>query len=262
MWAPNLREKERPMSDLYGHTRSVLAPRYALITPAGFVSAPLPGWPGAECVVVISPAMGARFAQILVALGPGAAGEGERPDEELLLFVREGSVELLAGDLSTRLTAGGYAFIPPGCPYRVATAGGPARLLVFQRRYVPLAGAPPPGVIIGQEQEIAGAPFMGDEAAILKNLLPDAPAFDMAVNIFTFQPGATLPIVETHIMEHGLLMIQGQGLYRLAGDYHPVQYGDVIWMAPYCPQWFVATGKTPARYVYYKDVSRDPLALV
>ena len=30
-------------------------------------------------------------------------------------------------------------------------------------------------------------------------------------------------------------------------------------MAPFCPQWFVAMGKGPARYLYYKDVNRDPL---
>lgn len=248
------------MSPLFGHTRSVLSSRYALLTPDGLVRAPLPGWPGAECIVVISPAMGARFAQLLVSLGPGAEGVGLRPGESLFLFVRSGAVEVEVGGASARLDAGGYAYIPPGQPYRVAPVAAPAELLVFQKGYSPLPDTPPPAPVFGQEQDVAGAPFMGDEAASLKLLLPDVPAFDMAVNIFTFQPGATLPIVETHIMEHGLLMIQGQGLYRLAGDYHPVQEGDAIWMAPYCPQWFVATGKTPARYIYYKDVNRDPLA--
>ena len=37
---------------------------------------------------------------------------------------------------------------------------------------------------------------------------------------------------------------------------NPVAAGDVIWMAPFCPQWFVAMGKTPASYLYYKDVNR------
>ena len=40
---------------------------------------------------------------------------------------------------------------------------------------------------------------------------------------------------------------------------NPVKAGDVIWMASYCPQWFVAMGKTPASYIYYKDVNRDPM---
>ena len=71
-------------------------------------------------------------------------------------------------------------------------------------------------------------------------------------------PGATLPFVESHIMEHGLMMLKGQGVYRLDADWHPVQAGDVIWMASYCPQWFVCSGKSPASYIYYKDVNRHP----
>jgi (S)-ureidoglycine aminohydrolase len=81
----------------------------------------------------------------------------------------------------------------------------------------------------------------------------------MAVNIFTYDPGATLPFVETHIMEHGLLMLSGCGIYRLDADRHRVAAGDVIWMASYCPQWFIAQGKTPSSYIYYKDVNRAPL---
>jgi (S)-ureidoglycine aminohydrolase len=247
------------MSDPFGHTRAVVAPRYALFTPPGFVRALLPGWPGAPCAVVISPAIGARFAQTIVELGPGARGERAHPDDELLLYVISGAARVSVGDLAAELAPGGYAYLPPGAAYDVRAAGASAGLLVFQRRYVPLPGVAEPGPIVGQEQDVEGAPFLGDEGALLKTLLPDVPAFDMAVNIFTFQPGATLPMVETHIMEHGLMMIQGGGIYRLAGDWHPVQSGDVIWMAPYCPQWFVATGKIPARYIYYKDVNRGPL---
>lgn len=101
---------------------------------------------------------------------------------------------------------------------------------------------------------------MDDADALLKTLLPATPEYDMAVNLFTFNPGAALPLVEAHVMEHGLLMLQGRGIYRLDDDWHPVQAGDVIWMAPYCPQWFAAVGKQPARYLYYKDAGRDPLA--
>ena len=88
-------------------------------------------------------------------------------------------------------------------------------------------------------------------------MLPVEPSFDLAMNVFTYQSGATLPQVEIHQMEHGLLMLNGAGVYRLGNDYHPVQAGDVIWLAPYCPQWFVAMGKQPARYLYYKDIHRE-----
>ena len=81
----------------------------------------------------------------------------------------------------------------------------------------------------------------------------------MAVNIFTYNPGANLPFVETHIMEHGLLYLQGQGIYRLADKWYPIKEGEAIWMAPYCPQWFGALGKEPAVYIYYKNVNRFPI---
>jgi (S)-ureidoglycine aminohydrolase len=114
---------------------------------------------------------------------------------------------------------------------------------------------------VGQEQDLAGESFLGDPDANLKTLLPADPAFDMAVNILSYKPGATLPLVEVHVMEHGLLMLEGQGVYRLGEEWYPVCAGDVIWMGPFCAQWFAATGKEPARYLYYKDVNRDPLEL-
>ena len=41
--------------------------------------------------------------------------------------------------------------------------------------------------------------FLGNKNARLQKLLPDTLAFDMAVNIFVYQPGTALPFVETHI---------------------------------------------------------------
>ena len=101
--------------------------------------------------------------------------------------------------------------------------------------------------------------FLGDPSARLRTLLPDEPGFDLAMNTFVFDPGATLPMVESHVMEHGLIFLEGGGVYRLGDAWCPVTAGDSIWMAPYLPQWFGALGKTPSRYHYYKDVNRDPL---
>ncbi|MCU0494943.1 MAG: (S)-ureidoglycine aminohydrolase [Chloroflexaceae bacterium] len=245
------------MTDLFGFTRSVVKRNYALLSPAGFVASSLPGWANAQVVAVITPVLGARFCQLLVTLGPDGSGTGGGNGQELFVFVLEGSAHVQIGDSTAALATGGYAFLPPGLAYRIAGAAPGTRLLVFQREYTPLAGVAAPEPIFGNEHEVTGAPFLGDEAAMLKLLLPDTPAFDMAVNIFTFQPGATLPFVETHVMEHGMMMIKGQGIYRLDSDWYPVQNGDVVWMGPYCPQWFVATGKETARYIYYKDVNRS-----
>ena len=184
---------------------------------------------------------------------PAAAGV------ERVLFVLDGSVVIRPPRGKEQLlTTDSYVYVPPDTelPMRAQSA---VRLNVFEKRYVALDRVKPPRLTIGREEDVEGIPFHGDPDARLQTLLPDDSALDLAVNIFTYQPGATLPFVETHVMEHGLMMLRGQGIYRLDADWHPVQAGDVIWMAPYCPQWFVAMGKTPASYIYYKDINRDPM---
>lgn len=248
------------MSELFGHTRTVLRSRYALITPETAVPSHLPGWKGAVVVVNISPALaGPRFTQLHVTLEKEAVGEGNTGRNEYFIYVIEGGGSILLPDKRHRLEAGHYIYLPPDRDLQIKSNGPPMKLLIFQKPYEPMKGVAAPPIIVKHESDVKGQPFLGNEDARLQVLLPDQPEFDLAINIFTYQPGATLPFVESHIMEHGLLMLRGQGIYRLQEDYHPVQTGDVIWMASYCPQWFVAMGKTPASYIYYKDVNRDPL---
>ena len=102
---------------------------------------------------------------------------------------------------------------------------------------------------------------LGDDPDLqVKCLLPDAMNFDFAVNTMAYQPGAALSMVEMHVMEHGLLMLEGGGIYRLGDSWYPVTAGDFIWMGPWCPQWFGALGKKAAKYLIYKDWNRHPLA--
>jgi (S)-ureidoglycine aminohydrolase len=130
------------------------------------------------------------------------------------------------------------------------------RVVVIEKPYHPLAGVPAPAPLCGDERSIQPHPLEGDDALQVRALLPADPAFDFAVNTMTYPPGASLPAVEIHVMEHGLLMLEGGGIYRLGDSWYPVTQGDFIWMAPYCPQWFGALGKTPARYLIYKDWNR------
>ena len=245
--------------DPFGTSRSRVRRDHALIAPDSFVRAPIPGWRGARGVVLVAPRMGANFVQYLALMEPGAVAATPAPGIERVVFVLDGEVEVeLTPGVPHALGPGGFAYLPPDfvCPLR-ATAE--SRLCVFEKRYVALPGVAPPEARAGVDRDVPGEPFLGDPDARLQVLLPDEPAFDLAVNVFTYQPGATLPMVEVHVMEHGLLMLEGQGVYRLADSWYPVLEGDAIWMAPYCPQWFVAMGKGPARYLYYKDVNRDPL---
>jgi (S)-ureidoglycine aminohydrolase len=245
--------------ELFGTTRSQTRRSHALIAPDSFVTADLPGWERSQGIILIAPRMGARFSQYLALMEPGASAGQPLPGVERVLYVLEGQVDLTVPGSSARsLGPGAFAFCPPSTHVAVrATAR--SRLNVFEKRYVIRPNFAIPDPVIGDEREIAGTPFMGDADAMLKVLLPPDPRFDLAVNVFTFRPGTTLPMVEVHVMEHGLLMLEGQGVYRLGDDWYPVKKGDVIWMAPFCLQWFVAMGKGPASYLYYKDVNRDPL---
>ncbi len=244
---------------LLGHSRNVLKARYALLTAGGFAPSYLPGWEKAVCHITISPTLGAQFSQLLVTLEHDGQCLGNTGANQYFIYLLEGSASILLDDRRHRLEPGSYVYLPAGKDVQLKSGAAATRLLIFQKKYVPLAGTKRPPAQIGHEREIKGQPFRGNEDVRLQTLLPDEPAFDMAVNILTHPPGAALPFVETPVMEHGLLLLRGQGICRLNEDWHPVQAGDVIWTAPYCPQWFVAMGKIPASYICQADVNRDPM---
>jgi (S)-ureidoglycine aminohydrolase len=237
-----------------GHTRNVIKRNYALITPDGRVPSVLPGWTDCTPFVLISQALGAGFSQFLIMLGAKSAGVGNTENDEWFVYVVAGKAKVNGRALSE----GGFAFLPPQTKYEVRGLSANSQLLVFKKTFEPLAGQSPPEFFAGNEKNIPEAPFLGDKRARLKTLIPDSPAADMAVNIFTFDPGATLPFVETHVMEHGMLFLGGGGVYRLDADWHPVTAGDVLWIAPYCPQWFIAAGPEAVCYIYYKNINRLP----
>lgn len=247
------------MTPLFGHTRSFVRSNYALLEPSGFVASSLPEWRGgAKPFIVISPAMGARFTQTHVMFETDGEGQGETGPLEFFAYVVRGKVTGTIARKRCQLEARDFVYVPLKTAWNLRGQRG-SELIIFTRAYVPVSKTAPPKAVFGSAADILGQPFLGDPDARLQTLLPDVPSFDMAVNLFTYQPGATLPMVETHIMEHGLVMLGGQGVYRLGNEWLPVRGGDVIWMGPYCPQWFVAMGKEPASYLYYKDVNRPPL---
>ena len=244
------------MSIPYGQTRTRVAARHALLAPDGHVKSNVPGITGAATIILINEAMGAKFAQLLVTFESGGGAALPANGIETAGYFETGGGTLTIGRLKQKVKAGAFFFAPAGEAWSITAAKRGTRVTLFQKKFVPLAGEKTPKAIIGDAARVKGQPFLGDPDARLQVLLPDVPAFDLAMNIFTYQPGATLPFVETHVMEHGLLMLAGQGVYRLEDSWYAVAAGDVIWMAPFCPQWFVAMGKSPASYLYYKDVNR------
>jgi (S)-ureidoglycine aminohydrolase len=247
------------MTELFGSTRAHVGPRHALLTPSNHVNSSVPGITGATAIVLINGAMGAGFAQTLVTFQKGGAVTLPASDFQTFGYFMSGSANVSIGNEKQKSSAGHFFYAPPGQSWSLVAPKPGTQLMLFQKKYVPLDGVGAPKAIFGDSAQVKGVPFLGDPAANLQVLLPDEPAFDMAVNVFAYQPGGHLPFVEVHVMEHGLVMLDGQGVYRLEDSWYPVEAGDVIWMAPYCAQWFVAMGKKPASYLYYKDVNRAAL---
>jgi (S)-ureidoglycine aminohydrolase len=135
-----------------------------------------------------------------------------------------------------------------------------SRAAVVEKPYQTLAAVDSPRTMVSTETAVSSHPLNDDPDLEVKCLLPDTMSFDFAVNTMVYQPGAALGMVEMHWMEHGLLMLEGGGIYRLGDSWYPVKAGDFIWMAPWCPQWFGAIGKVPAKYLIYKDSNRHPLS--
>jgi (S)-ureidoglycine aminohydrolase len=241
-----------------GQTRSSQKHNHLLLTPDTFVRTALPGMKACAAIVHAGPAMGARFTEYTAEFESG--GELGGTGAQRFLYVLEGNLKLEVDGRQNDLGARGYAYLPEGTSHRVL-ATKPSRAAVIEKHYEPLASFESPRAIVSSEDSIPSEPLDGDESLQVKHLLPDTMNFDFAVNSMVYQPGAALSMVEMHIMEHGLLMIEGGGIYRLGDSWYPVTAGDFIWMAPWCPQWFGAIGKAPAKYLIYKDWNRHPLAV-
>ncbi len=240
-----------------GHTRSAHQPTHLLLTPDTFVRITLPGMKNAQAIVHTGNALGAKFAQYTVEFEKG--GELGATAAQRFLFVLQGAIRAACGGQEHSLAANGYAYVPAGVVHRV-TALEPSRVAVIEKSYLPLENVPLPQAIFSSESAVLAEALDGVPDLQVRHLLPDEMGFDFAVNTMLYQPGAALRMVEMHVMEHGLLMLEGGGIYRLGDSWYPVTAGDFIWMAPWCPQWFGAIGKVPAKYLIYKDWNRHPLS--
>ncbi len=240
-----------------GRTRSSQQPNHLLLTPDTFVRTTLPGMKKCSAIVHVSPALGAKFTQYTAEFESG--GELGPTLAQRFIFVMEGGVKVEAEGKSKKLSPNGYAYFPEGLQHRVVAAKG-SRLAAIEKSFRPLDSANEPHLIISSEDAVSSHPLGDDPSLQVKCLLPDEMSFDFAVNTMVYQPGAALSMVEMHVMEHGLIMLEGGGIYRLGDSWYPVTAGDFIWMGPWCPQWFGAIGKVPAKYLIYKDWNRHPLA--
>ncbi|SOC10431.1 (S)-ureidoglycine aminohydrolase [Rhodobacter sp. JA431] len=241
--------------------RGAVERNYALLPPEGVLDSRMPDYAGTIVRFLASPKMGAGFVQTMLLVAPGGGTSRPRNDGlQHFLLVQEGTFNLgIEGFCEGHeLTEGGYAYVPPGVPFTLKNEGDrTARVLEFYRPYVPAEGLATPGPVVSNIAQVEKVNHTGNPGRGWQHLLPDDLAFDMEMNVLSFAPGTHFPSVETHIMEHSLFLLKGQGMYLLDRDWHEVWAEDYIWMGPWVPQQFYATGWDESAYLLYKDVNRD-----
>jgi (S)-ureidoglycine aminohydrolase len=239
-------------------TRSVVKSNHAVISPDGYINSSVPGWTNCTVNVIINEDMGANLCQTFITLKQDGKLVGKTKASQIFFYLVEGECTATVNGETKTLAKGQFVYVPIEKEYSFENPKEGTQILTFHKVYEYLEGYNVPAVIFGDAADVDGPTYLGDPALRLQVLLPDEHSFDMAVNIFTYDPGGHLPMVETHVMEHGLMYLQGQGVYMLDQQWYPIKKGDSIWMASYCQQWFTAMGKEPAVYIYYKNVNRFP----
>lgn len=246
--------------------RAVFTESYAVIPRGCFsdiVTSFLPGWRDTKLWLIARPMSGfsETFSQYVMEVAPG--GGSDTPDTEpgaqSVIFVTDGELWLSLDGQEHDLGPGGYAYIPPGCAWQLRNSHhSPARFHWVRKLYEPAPGLPTPAAFVTSEREIDPISMPGTEGrwATTRFVDPTDLSHDMHVNIVTFQPGGTIPFEETHVMEHGLYVLQGKAVYKLNRDWVEVEAGDFMWLRAYCPQACYAAGPGPFRYLLYKDVNR------
>jgi (S)-ureidoglycine aminohydrolase len=240
-------------------SRGARGASYTLVTPANHYPSRLPELGDAPVVKLVTPRLApARIGEYLLELPAGGGTTRPiAPGFETFLYALAGDATVQIDERELLLAAGAYLYAPSTASFELFAGELPARLLMVKRRYQPTPGHDEPRLLSGRrdDEPFADTPVRGFRR---RELLPTTdPAFDFAMSLLAFDAGVGLDNIEVHDEEHGLYMTAGAGLYFLDGALHEVEAGDFIYMAPYCPQGFTATGHEPAEYLLYKDTWRD-----
>jgi (S)-ureidoglycine aminohydrolase len=245
--------------------RAVVTEAYAIIPRRVFtdiVTSTLPFWDNMRMWVIARPLSGfaETFSQYIVEILPGGGSEKPELDKvaEGVLFIVEGEMDITIEGEKHHLTEGGYAFLPPGCNWTVRNRSD--KMVKFhwvRKAYQVVEGLDIPEAFVANENDIAPTSMPDlDVWSTTRFVDVNDMRHDMHVTIVTFQPGGVIPFDETHVMEHGLYVLEGKAVYHLNQDWVEVEAGDFMWLRAFCPQSCYAGGPGPFRYLLYKDVNR------
>jgi len=246
--------------------RAVFTTAYAVIprrVMTDIVVTRFPHWKGQRAWVLARPLTGfaETFVEQIVELAPGGGSDRPEPSPgaESVLFVTRGRLSLDLGEGRHELEPGAYVYIAPGAKWRIWNASGePAGFVWIRKSYREAEGLPMPESFVTCEADVP-VTWMANSNETWGTqsfVPPDDLSHDMHVNIVTFEPGGLIPFSETHVMEHGLYVLEGKAVYRLNADWVEVEAGDFMWLRAFCPQACYAGGPERFRYLLYKDVNR------
>jgi (S)-ureidoglycine aminohydrolase len=134
----------------------------------------------------------------------------------------------------------------------------PARFHWLRKRYEPAPGIARARGLRHLERDVApvaGCPTPKNRWGTTRFVDPDDLRHD-ACQHRDLPARRLIPFEETHVMEHGLYVLEGKAVYKLNQDWVEVEAGDFMWLRAYCPQACYAAGPGPFRYLLYKDVNR------
>jgi (S)-ureidoglycine aminohydrolase len=224
----------------------------------------LPGWQDTRVWIIARPLSGfaETFAQYAVEVAPGGGSDTPEPDPQAqgTILVTSGSGVLVIDGAEYAITQGSYAYLPAGAAWRIKNTGdAPLCFHWIRKRWEPAPGLTTPEAFVTTDHDtpITWMPNT-DKWGTTRFVEPTDLRHDMHMNIVTFLPGGRIPFAETHVMEHGLYVLQGTARYLLNTDWVEVGPGDFMWLRAFCPQACIATGDEPFRYLLYKDVNRHP----
>ena len=246
--------------------RAVFTTAYAFIPKGCFsdiVTSFLPGWTKTKLWLIARPMSGfaETFSQYVMEVAPGGGSDAPdaEPGAEHWLFFTGGLATLTLDGTGYEMESGSYAYLPPGTRWTLLAEGSqPARFHWLRKLYEPAPGTAVPDAIIINERDVPvrWMPDTDNRWGTTRFAEPDDLRHDAHVNIVTFQPGGVIPFEETHVMEHGLYVLEGKAVYKLNQDWVEVEAGDFMWLRAYCPQACYAAGPGKFRYLLYKDVNR------
>ena len=246
--------------------RAIFTEAYAIIPKrvlTDIVISYLPFWEGMRMWVIARPLSGfaETFSQYIVEIAPN--GGSKKPEvetyAEAVLFVVEGEMDITIDGVAHHLEAGGYVFLPPACQWTLKNnSNEPVKFHWIRKAYQFVEGLDAPEAFVTSDHDVE-AIEMPETNGVWKTTRFTEQSdmrHDMHVNIVTFQPGGVIPFDETHVMEHGLYVLEGKAVYHLNGEWVEVEAGDFMWLRAFCPQSCYAGGPGPFRYLLYKDVNR------